>query len=718
MSFKRWTSKLPPHAKTAILAASVFWVTIILALGIALMRERSQSLRQAQQETSTLTTVLEENMARTFGSVDIALLGISNYLAPRTLPRHDPQTRELMLGYLQHLPAVRALFVIGPNGIIQHDTDYPKTPDVSLADREYFRQYTQREDLKQSLSSAMQSRSGTGWFVASTRKIVSSGGEFRGVLVAAVQLNSLSRLYHELDLRPGQVMSLYHADGRLIARHPADDASIGRSYAQLPLFSQHLPRGRAGVYMTDGPPFNSPRIVSYRMLESQPLVVVLSTDKSVVLGAWQRTANWAIGAAIVLSLLMAAGVFFFIQRQQQTQRAAALQAAQAEASALAQANAKFRTFFEQGRYLSCVLSLDGSILEANNASLTFSGYTREKVIGKKFWDDIGWTSVSDHAATVQQGFEQVLNGATFNCELAYSLADGTQRLIELVLSPIVDANEAILAIAAVGVDITDRKQKEEKLRMLAAELTNADRLKSEFLATLAHELRNVLAPLQSGLDIIKQAPSGSEVASRAQRIMKSQLGQMRRLIEDLLDIARINSGTVRLERMWMDFRDVLANVVESAQAFMEPAGHEFKASLPNEPLYVDVDAGRMHQVFTNLLSNAAKYTPRGGQIRLGACKKGHEVVVRVTDDGIGIPVEAQARVFNMFEQISGHGSKAQGGLGIGLALVQRLVTLHGGRVEVFSEGKNRGSTFTVYLPLAEHQSIPEPLRLSSRHVDS
>jgi PAS domain S-box-containing protein len=719
LSFKRWSPGLPPHAKTAILAACALWLTIVLALGIALLRERSQSLHQARQETAVLTTVLEENMARMFGSVDIALLGIATYLSPRTLPRHDAETRSIMLGYLQHLPAVRALFVIGPDGFIQHDTDYPKTPDVSLADRDYFRQYIQQADLSQGLSSAIQSRSGTGWFIASTRRIVSPEGEFRGVLVAAIQLNSLSRLYHKLDLRPGQVMALYHKDGRLIARHPADDASIGRSYGELPLFSQHIPRERTGVYTTDGPPVNSPRIVSYRLLENQPLVVVLSTQKAVVLETWQRTANGALGAAIVFSLLMAAGLLFFIQRQQQKQRAIILEAAQAEASAVANANAKFRTFFEQGCFLSCVLSLDGTVLEANNATLGASGYTPEQVIGRKFWDSIWWSGMPAHTVKVRQGFEKARDGAVFTCESVYLHANGNQRLAELVLSPVLDANGAILSIAAVSVDITDRKQIEEQLRTLAAELTNADRLKGEFLATLSHELRNVLAPMQNGLYLLEHAAPESESADRAQRIMQNQLDQMRLLIEDLLDVARVNTGKVRLECELVDLRKVLADVTESAQAFMEPAGHRFTTVFPDESLDVNVDANRMHQVFINLLSNAAKYTPPGGHVSLKARKDSQEIIVQVTDDGIGIPAEAQLKVFDMFEQISRDASYSQGGLGIGLALVHKLVALHGGRVEVFSEGAGLGSTFTVRLPLPEfHGKAIEPPELSRSRDDS
>jgi signal transduction histidine kinase len=225
--------------------------------------------------------------------------------------------------------------------------------------------------------------------------------------------------------------------------------------------------------------------------------------------------------------------------------------------------------------------------------------------------------------------------------------------------------------------------------------------------------------MQNGVYILKNATPDSESAIRAQRIVQSQLDHMGRLIEDLLDVARVNSGKVRLKCESVDLRKVLTNITEAGQIFLESAGHNFVMELPDEPLIVDVDASRMHQIFTNLLSNAAKYTPSGGQITLKAWKNEDEVVVQIVDDGIGIPIDAQARVFNMFEQISRHTSQAQGGLGIGLALVQRLVTLHNGRVEAFSAGPNLGSTFTVHLPLSRSQSaISISPQLSTSRNDS
>ncbi|MFL6693270.1 MAG: hypothetical protein ACJ8GO_09945, partial [Ramlibacter sp.] len=258
-------------------------LVVTLAVVVALLRERQLTMEQARDDAATLAAALEESTARTFDSVDVALVGLAAYFGERQLPRHDSRVRELMQAHLRHLPTARALFVVGPDGVVQHDTDYPSTPRVSLADRSYFRAFVQHPSLQHSLSEALQSRSGTGWFVASSRRITRPDGSFGGIVVAAVQLGSVSRLFRKLDLPTGQQMSLLQTDGRLLARYPPDDANIGRSYAGQVVFTEHLPRARSGVFEASGPPFGYARIVSYRALESQPLVVVLTISKDAAL---------------------------------------------------------------------------------------------------------------------------------------------------------------------------------------------------------------------------------------------------------------------------------------------------------------------------------------------------------------------------------------------------------------------------------------------------
>jgi len=231
------------------------------------------------------------------------------------------------------------------------------------------------------------------------------------------------------------------------------------------------------------------------------------------------------------------------------------------------------------------------------------------------------------------------------------------------------------------------------------ELRDQDRRKDEFLATLAHELRNPLAPIRTGLEILKVAGEG-ERGRKLRDMMERQVGHMVRMVDDLLDVSRITRGKVELRRERVELRAVVDSALETSRPLIESAGHELRTDLPPEPLFLDADPTRLAQVFANLLNNAAKYTPAGGRIRLVAERDGARVVVRVEDTGVGIPADMLPKVFDMFTQVGRSIDRAQGGLGIGLTLVQRLVAMHGGTIDAESEGPGRGSTFTVRLPLA------------------
>ncbi|WP_420476901.1 response regulator [Noviherbaspirillum sp. ST9] len=255
-------------------------------------------------------------------------------------------------------------------------------------------------------------------------------------------------------------------------------------------------------------------------------------------------------------------------------------------------------------------------------------------------------------------------------------------------------------ILGTAADITDRKRAEEALRRLAEDLSTADRRKTEFLAILAHELRNPLAPIRSGLELIRLAGDNAETVSRVREMMDRQLGHLVHLVDDLLDIARIAGNKLELKIQRVELKSMVNSAVETSQPLIEGGGHAFSIDLPDEDLYLDVDPIRIAQVIGNLLNNAAKYTPPGGSIGLAATRAGDEAVIDVFDTGIGIPADAIAEVFDMFTQVERSTHAVHGGLGIGLSLVRRLVEQHGGSVSAASPGPGRGSTFTVRLPLA------------------
>jgi CheY-like chemotaxis protein len=254
-------------------------------------------------------------------------------------------------------------------------------------------------------------------------------------------------------------------------------------------------------------------------------------------------------------------------------------------------------------------------------------------------------------------------------------------------------------LAAYFRDITDRKQAEEQLQ-------EADRRKSEFLAVLAHELRNPLAPLRNGLHILKLRSDTDPTVSQMVSMMDRQMTHLVRLVDDLLDVSRITSGKLELRRQKVLISEILGSAVEGSRAFIEAHQHELVLDLRVQNLWVDGDADRLAQVFSNLLLNSAKYTERGGRITLTLERENSESVVTVQDNGIGIPPSAFEEVFDMFTQVRSHQALAMDGLGIGLSLVRTLVQRHGGSVRAFSEGLGKGSRFTVRLPSAAGPVAP------------
>ena len=238
----------------------------------------------------------------------------------------------------------------------------------------------------------------------------------------------------------------------------------------------------------------------------------------------------------------------------------------------------------------------------------------------------------------------------------------------------------------------------------AAALREADRRKDEFLAILAHELRNPLAPLRNGLEAMRLKPHDLGAAAWARGLMERQVAQMVRLIDDLLDLSRVSRGTIELRHERCEVRSLVHAAMDVCGAAFDGAGHRLTLDLPAEPVALRCDPTRLVQVISNLLSNAVKYTPRGGRITLAACRRNGRVEIAVRDTGIGIPREMLGRVFDMFTQVPQSLERSQGGLGIGLTLVKRLVEMHGGTVEARSAGPGCGAEFVVQLP--EDAALP------------
>ena len=358
-------------------------------------------------------------------------------------------------------------------------------------------------------------------------------------------------------------------------------------------------------------------------------------------------------------------------------------------------------------YAACGLvttEVSGTIRRANTTFCKWLGFSADELIEKKRIQELftvgGRFFHQTHWAPLLQ-----LQGSVAEIQMDLVSYDGTAlpMLINAVRHKYGDKNYDQLAFFVA----TDRKNYErelisarKKLHELNQELSIADRRKDELLATLAHELRNPLAPMRNVLEIMRLKETSDPFIYWSRDMIERHVSQMTHLVDDLMDSARISQGRMELRKQQIDIVDLIQNAVEVSYALMKKSKHNFVISKPETPIFIDADSTRVIQIISNLLTNAAKYTPEDGSICLRIFQDDNEAVLSVIDSGIGIPPEQLPNIFNMFSQLAPAIERSQGGLGIGLALVQGLVKLHGGTIVAHSEGDGKGSEFIVRLPIS------------------
>ncbi|HTA66518.1 MAG TPA: PAS domain S-box protein [Xanthomonadaceae bacterium] len=352
-----------------------------------------------------------------------------------------------------------------------------------------------------------------------------------------------------------------------------------------------------------------------------------------------------------------------------------------------------------------VADLEGIVTHWNAGAQRLFGWTSDEALGRHYSDRIP----APARAQVTEDIRLHATGMEWSGEYEAWRKDGSRVWIDARIGALADARGRMTGILGLANDITERRQAEEALRV-------ADRRKDEFLALLAHELRNPLAPLRNGLQVMRLAAGDADAVAKVRAMMDRQLSHMVRLVDDLLDLSRIGQNKMELRRALVPLKDVIDSAVETARPAIEAADHQLTVILPAGDALLDADLTRLAQVFSNLLTNSAKYTEQGGHIWLTGERCEDEVVVTVTDTGIGIPAEALPNVFDMFSQVDRSNERATGGLGIGLALVKGFVEMHGGSVTAESEGRGKGSQFEVRLPTAT--AAIDPVRPARRESEA
>jgi PAS domain S-box-containing protein len=384
---------------------------------------------------------------------------------------------------------------------------------------------------------------------------------------------------------------------------------------------------------------------------------------------------------------------------------------------LRQSEERFRLLVESTEdYAIITLDTEGLVMSWNPGAERTLGYAAEEIVGRPFAlffpkeDVAAGTPENELRIAAESGRAADENWRVRN--------DGTLFWASGVTTPVRDTNGVLRGYAKILRDLSERKRLEEALHFRAEQLIESDRRKDAFLAMLGHELRNPLAPIRNAVEVLRQRDSSDPTHRWAHAVIDRQAKHLARLVDDLLDIARINQDKIVLMREPVELAAALRQAIETVRPLIEGRRHTLTVSLPDEPVWLDADPTRLAQVLANLLNNAAKYTEEGGRIsvrtelRKSQPEGSGSVVVRIRDTGMGIAPELLPHVFEPFTQADNSLARSQGGLGIGLTLVRRLTELHGGRVEAFSAGPGRGSKFVVHLPTRPAPaSVPLPRRL-------
>jgi PAS domain S-box-containing protein len=325
--------------------------------------------------------------------------------------------------------------------------------------------------------------------------------------------------------------------------------------------------------------------------------------------------------------------------------------------------------------------LNSIVISWNPAAERMFGWTAEEMIGRSILTIIP-PELRHEEETIVANIRAGRRMEHF--ETVRVAKDGRRLHVSITVSPVRDATGRIVGASKIARDVTEQRE--------------AQRRKDEFLAILAHELRNPLAPVRYAIAMLARAGISPEQRERSQAILERQTEHMARLLDDLLDVSRIAAGKVELKKATVELRPIALNALDAVRGLMQERGHELAVHLSEEPMWLDADPVRIAQILVNLLTNAAKYTDPGGRIELATAREGDEAVIRVKDNGTGFDPRMKSRLFTLFAQLEPVLDRAAGGLGIGLALVREFVDRHGGRVEAHSEGRGKGAEFVVRLP--------------------
>ncbi len=661
------------------------------ALAGVLLHMRSEALRGGERLTRALNHVIAEQTTRSLQAVDQRLQAASHELMEmRSQGTVDENHgRSFLRRHLRDLPYVRAIWTLDEQGRIDLDSDVGNI-GISLADREYFQVYRQQPGTGFYIGPGVRSRSTGTWLISASVPLRDGAGQWRGVMVAAVEPPFFERLWRELDLARQGAVSLFHRNGQLLMRSPPDPKGLGQHYPSLPLFTRMLPEAPEGVFVGAQGLDQVQRIVAYRVLELYPqLVVVVGSSVEQVLAPWRRFA-WITGAIWLAAMAVAAALGRQLQRQFSRRHL----------------ERRFRVLAQAMPQIVFITDAKGVVEFVNERWTEATGRPVEDAVGKR-WAELGHRDDSRAAA---QALSENLAGEPVEMELRLRYLDGSDRWQLVRALPNKDGSGRVVSWYGTSTDVHELKQAQEHLRLQADEIGRLNATLEERIAQRTHELAlaneqlrafsySVSHDLQSPLHRITSfaqllqrdgalnAPD-SKSAHYLQRIV-ANVEQMVQMVQGLLALSRVTQAEIDLRPV--DLSALATEVLEQLQA----GAPEREVRWHVEPgLQSAADPRLMRSVLENLLGNAWKFTSRTPDAEIRVGRNGDKGEFYVRDNGAGFDMAHAGRLFGTFERL--HRQDEFPGSGIGLATVERAISRQGGRV--WAEGvPGGGATFRFTL---------------------
>lgn len=671
---------------------------LLLALAVsalvaaALWSSRLQYDARAVTTASNVSNLLMHDLDAMFDKVDLAVLSVKEEVERQlALGVIDGPTLgnyiDLQLARQSDLVALRTT---DENGRITYGTGVGTSTGLSSESRSFFQQLSADPTLGLVITAPINGQISDKWSIVFARRIAKPDASFGGVVFGVLLLEDFQKRFSTVALGSHGAVSLRDLQLGTVVRYP-EPGNIGSAVGNR-TFSKEWPEELkrnpvSGTYFAVGLDGRN-RALAYNRVTDYPFYIIAGLFPDDYLEPWKEELQRMLAG---LALLIAISYFFsrmlrkaWKRREADSRRlleltsSALLRSEDRLQLALARANMGLWTFVPSNGKSSataCARALHGL---SSDDDVDLNGMLRHVV--------------AQDCPRVDAAVQAAIDSIPSEIEFRLRLSDGTDRWVAWTIRWVPEGHGYQANVVVLIRDISAAKQLQHRLMQ-------EQKRKDEFIAILSHELRGPLAPIRSSFEVIRRTRS-RDIVERALRIIDRQFGHLQRLIDDLLDVSRISQGKMRLQTEQLNLAEVVESALEASKPLLDAGAHRFTMTIPDEPVLVRGDLTRLAQVISNLLNNAARYTPAGGNVSLTVSEEEDEVLIEVKDDGAGISGEALPRIFDLFSQGDQMLMGGREGLGLGLSLVRQLVELHGGTVQAASEGPGHGSTFKVSLPRA------------------